>query len=99
MKTLAILRTVSAIVLASLSTAGLAQDSLKTTDRLNAFRALDADGDGRLSTAEAGRRKEVAAGFQQADQDRDGRLTFAEFEAIALNRSDQPGQFRNPDRG
>jgi hypothetical protein len=41
----------------------------------------------------------VAANFQKADSDHDGRLSSEEFEAVALNRSDQPGKFRNPDRG
>jgi hypothetical protein len=41
----------------------------------------------------------VAAGFEKADGNRDGRLSFAEFERIALNHSDQPGRYRNPERG
>jgi hypothetical protein len=63
------------------------------------LRELDTNGDGWLSNEGARRRREVAASFRQADADGDGRLSFVEFERIALNRSDQPGQFRNPDRG
>jgi hypothetical protein len=70
-----------------------------TTERLNIFRQLDANGDGWLSKSEAAKRREVAANFERADANRDGRLSLAEFESIALNRSDQPGRYRNPDRG
>ena len=76
-----------------------AQGSLDTAERLDAFRRLDANGDGWLSRAEAAKRPEVGANFQRADANRDGRLSFAEFETIPLNRSDQPGGARNPDRG
>jgi hypothetical protein len=75
------------------------QDTLSTMQRLDAFRQLDANADGWLSRAEAEKRPEVRANFERADADRNGRLSFAEFETIALNRSDQPGRFRNPDRG
>jgi hypothetical protein len=88
-----------AAAILSASTLALGQDGLKTTERLDAFRQLDSNGDGWLSSAEAAKRAEVRANFQRADADRDGRLSFAEFETIALNRSDQPGRFRNPDRG
>ena len=64
-----------------------AQDGVKTTERLDNFRKLDADGDGWVSKAEAAARPEVAAGFSKADANRDGRLSFAEFETIALSRS------------
>jgi hypothetical protein len=63
-----------------------AQDGFDTRARLDAFRQLDANGDGVLSRAEAAKRPEVAAGFQGADANRDGRLSFAEFERIALSR-------------
>lgn len=65
----------------------LAQDSANTRERLDAFRQLDANGDGWLSSAEAAKRREVGAGFQRADANRDGRLSFAEFETIVLNRT------------
>jgi hypothetical protein len=68
-------------------------------DRAATFRVLDADGDGALSLEEAAANAEVAANFEQADRDSDGKLSPEEFEHIALNRSDQPGKFRNPDRG
>ena len=77
----------------------VAQDNLNTRERLDTFRGLDANGDGWVSKAEVAPRRKVAAAFEKADRDRDGRLSFAEFETIALNRSDQPGRFRNPDRG
>jgi hypothetical protein len=64
-----------------------------------AFRALDTNGDGWISREEAARRPEVASNFKQADRDGDGRLSFAEFETVPLNRTDQPGKFRKPDQG
>lgn len=76
----------AAALLSLAATPLIAQDGLKTTERLDAFRQLDANADGWLSDAEAGKRPEVAAGFKRADADRDGRLSFAEFESIALRR-------------
>lgn len=86
-----------AVLLAPLPT--LAQDNFNTRERLDIFRRLDANGDSWVSKAEAAGRREVAAGFQKADANRDGRLSFAEFETIPLNRSDQPGGYRAPERG
>lgn len=88
-----------AVLLATAAGPLVAQEGVSTTARLDVFRKLDTNGDAQLTGAEAAKRREVAAGFKQADKDRDGRLSFAEFETIALNRSDQPGRFRNPDRG
>jgi hypothetical protein len=79
--------------------AALAQDDLSTRERLDTFRSLDANSDGVVSKTEAAARREVAAGFQKADTNRDGRLSFAEFETIALNRSNRPGGYRDPERG
>jgi hypothetical protein len=75
------------------------QRPLDPQDRPAAFQQLDADGDGWISIDEAAAHAEVAANFQKADRDQDGRLSLEEFEAVAINRSDQPGKFRNPDRG
>ena len=94
-----ILRIAVAAVILSAWAPSTARVELKTSERLDAFRQLDANGDGWLSQAEAAKRREVGANFERADADRNGRLSFAEFETIALNRSDQPGRFRNPDRG
>jgi hypothetical protein len=88
-----------AVLLSISPVPALAQDSVNTRERLDTFRSIDADGDGWVSKAEAAARREVAAGFQKADANRDGRLSFAEFETIALNRSDQPGGYRAPERG
>ena len=68
-------------------------------NRLAAFRELDANGDGWISEKEARANQVVAANSKKADRDGDRRLSFVEFETIALNRSDQPGTFRNSDRG
>jgi EF hand len=88
----------AALVLAA-ATPAWAAEELAPQDRPEAFRKLDADGDGWISRKEAAAQPEVAANFDEADRDRDGRLSLAEFETVALNRGDQPGRFRNPDRG
>ncbi len=95
------MRTVSLLVLlavAALPAPALSQD-LNTRERLDAFRQLDANSDGWVSKAEARARREVDAAFAKADANRDGRLSFAEFETIAINRSDQPGGYRDRERG
>jgi hypothetical protein len=48
------------------------------------FRDLDADGDGLLTRAEAGRHAAVGAHFTGADRDGDGRLSPFEFNHAAL---------------
>ena len=87
-----------ALVLAAAMPAWAGED-LAPQDRPEAFRKLDTDGDGWISRKEAAAHPEVAANFDKADRDRDGRLSLVEFETVALNRGDQPGKFRNPDRG
>jgi EF hand len=89
---------VIALMLIAAPPAWSAED-LPPQDRPEAFRKLDTDGDGWISRKEAAAHPEVAAGFDKADRDRDGRLSLAEFATIALNRSDQPGKFRTPERG
>lgn len=83
-----------AAALLATATAAFAQDTMNTTQRLDAFRQLDADGDGRLTKAEAAKRAEVRAGFDKADANHDGHLTFAEFETLAL----KPAGGRTPER-
>ncbi len=88
----------TALLLATAMPGWAAQD-LDPQDRQAAFRQLDADGDGWISVQEAAAHPEVTANFEKADRDHDGRLSFEEFETVAINRSDQPGKFRNPDQG
>jgi hypothetical protein len=76
-----------------------AEETLPPQDRAAAFRELDRNRDGWISQKEARASQVVASNFKKADGDGDRRLSFAEFETIPLNRSDQPGKFRNPDRG
>jgi hypothetical protein len=76
-----------------------AGEDINRQERHVAFQALDTNGDGWISREEATKRPEAASNFKQADRDGDGRLSFAEFETVPLNRTDQPGKFRKPDQG
>jgi hypothetical protein len=91
---------VAALVLVSAPTARTADEpsELKPQDRPEAFRKLDADGDGYISEGEAAAHPDVAANFKKADVDHDGKLNLEEFETIALNRTDQPSKGSKPDR-
>jgi hypothetical protein len=79
--------------------AAWADEPLPPQDRPGAFQKLDTDKDGFVSRQEAAAQPEVAANFDKADRDKDGRLSLEEFDAVPLNRSDQPGTFRTPERG
>jgi hypothetical protein len=87
------------VALLAAGAAACAAEPLPPQDRPAAFQKLDKDGDGFVSRAEAAAHPEVAANFDKADRDKDGRLSPAEFEAVPLNRSDQPGVFQTPERG
>ena len=50
------------------------------------FRALDLDGDGLVSKAEAAGHEKVTLGFDRADRNRDGKLSFAEYDSIGKPR-------------
>ncbi|HEV3010567.1 MAG TPA: EF-hand domain-containing protein [Burkholderiales bacterium] len=47
------------------------------------LRALDLNGDGKLSLAEAAGYGEIVTRFDRADRNKDGKLTQAEFERLA----------------
>jgi EF hand len=50
------------------------------------FRALDIDGDGFVSKAEAAGHEKVTLGFDRADRNRDGKLSFTEYDSIGKPR-------------
>lgn len=76
-----------------------AEQVLPPQDRGQAFRMVDKDNDGWITREEASADRTIEANFDQVDHDKDNRLSLPEFEIVPLNRSDQPGQFQNPERG
>ena len=57
-----------------------------TAEQEHYFRALDLDGDGRVSKAEAAGFADVVNGFDRADRSRDGQLSPVEFRALIKRR-------------
>jgi Ca2+-binding EF-hand superfamily protein len=68
-----------AVTLAALPVA--AQQAQAPSAGEAAFKRADANGDGKLSKAEAARLPSIAAKFDELDKDKDGALTMAEFMA------------------
>ena len=54
----------------------------QSLELIEEFRALDLNGDGRVSEAEAAGNAEVVTKFGRADRNRDGQLTFGEFQRL-----------------
>ena len=57
-----------------------------SSEKMLMFRALDIDGDGFISKAEAAGNAPVTIGFDRADRNRDGKLSFAEYDSIGKPR-------------
>jgi hypothetical protein len=60
-----------------------------TAEKDAEYRALDLDGDGSVSLAEAAGNEKVVRGFDRADRNRDGQLSRAEF--ARLGEKPKPG--------
>jgi hypothetical protein len=51
------------------------------------FKALDIDGDGAISKAEAAGNADLVTGFDRADRNRDGKLSRKEYDSIGKARA------------
>ena len=67
----------------SASTGSSAPTEKARPDQDRAFKALDLDGDGSISKAEAAGNAALVNGFDRADRNRDGKLSRAEYEALS----------------
>jgi Ca2+-binding EF-hand superfamily protein len=63
------------------SSVGATRPSLPE-EKKERFAALDLDGDGRVSLAEAAGHEQIVKHFDRADRDRDGKLSAAEYEDL-----------------
>lgn len=68
-----------AVALLLLLVSGMA---FSQADHEEEFTALDLDGDGKVSLAEAAGHAAVVVRFDRADRNRDGKLTMAEFNRL-----------------
>src|SRR4051812_43403502 len=69
------------------SSAPADKSSAATGERDKAFKALDLDGDGAISKAEAAGNAEIVTRFDRADKNRDGKLSRAEFDSLEKSKS------------
>ena len=75
---------------AFLSTAALANDKTDSTSSGATFKALDADGDGKITKDEAAANEHFANSFDKLDRNSDGIVTKREFRLNTLKRP-KPG--------
>ena len=75
---------------ALLSAAALADDKPEPKASGTSFKALDADGDGKLSKEEAAVNEHIASSFDKLDGNSDGYVTQREFQRNTMRRP-KPG--------
>lgn len=72
------------------SSAGASQSSpAMSVEKEQAFKALDLDGDGDISKAEAAGHADVVTGFDRADRNHDGKLSRAEYQELGKKTKKQ----------
>jgi hypothetical protein len=64
------------------SSAGSSAPTALSSEKEQAFKGLDIDGDGGISKAEAAGHAMVVTGFDRADADRDGKLSRGEYDKL-----------------
>ena len=69
--------------IARVSAAGGGTVDAQAAEPRGSLAALDFDGDGKLSLAEAAGHSDIVTRFERADRNKDGKLTSAEFERLA----------------
>jgi len=75
----------------SSSAGSSAPASVLSADKEAEYRALDLDGDGSVSLAEAAGNEKVVRGFDRADRNRDGQLSRAEFARLGQKSKPRHG--------
>ena len=71
------------VIPARSAAAGASAESQFPEKQPGSLQALDLNGDGRLSLAEAAGHADIVTKFHRADRNKDGRLTQAEFDRLA----------------
>lgn len=78
------------------ASAGATAESQFPEKQPGALQALDLNGDGRLSLAEAAGHADIMARFERADRNKDGKLSRAEFDRLDKLPEKPPPRKKKP---